>query len=173
MIRFCRALGVDGFQEFKLRLAQSLGSRDTFFFRDISEDDDCESLSHKIIDSAVASLVQVREQLDYQAVEQAINLYLASTRVEFYGSGGSGVVAEDAQLKFFRLGKPAVAYADPHIQHAAAALLDPSALVIAISASGQNKDLILYPGNRAAKPVPESSRSRHQTLQSRGCPTWC
>jgi len=142
VIRFCRTLGADGFQEFKLRLAKSLGSRDTYFFRDISDDDDCETLSKKIIDSTVASLVQVKEQLDYQAVENAIQLYMDCTRVEFYGSGGSGVVAEDAQLKFFRLGKPAVAYTDPHIQHAAAALLDPSALAIAISASGQNKDLI-------------------------------
>ena len=30
----------------------------------------------------------------------------AAERAEFYGSGGSAVVAEDAQLKFFRLGKP-------------------------------------------------------------------
>jgi len=142
VIRFCRALGANGFHEFKLRLAKNLGSQDTFFFQDISDDDDCESLSKKIIDSTVASLVQVREQLDYQAVERAIQLYRDCDRVEFYGSGGSGVVAEDAQLKFFRLGKPAVAYSDPHIQNATAALLDPSALVIAISASGQNKDLI-------------------------------
>jgi len=142
VIRFCRALGTDGFQEFKLLLAQSLATLDTYFYRDVSADDNSESLSHKIIDSAIASLVQIKGQLDYHAVDQAIELYLQCKRVEFYGSGGSGVVAEDAQLKFFRLGKPAIAYSDSHIQHATAALLDPSVLVIAISASGQNKDLI-------------------------------
>ncbi len=142
VIRFCRALGADGFQEFKLLLAQNLASKDTYFYQDVSPDDDSQSLSHKIIDSAIASLVQIKSQLDYSAVTKAIELYLACSRVEFYGSGGSGVVAEDAQLKFFRLGKPAIAYSDSHIQHATAALLDESVLVIAISASGQNKDLI-------------------------------
>ena len=51
-------------------------------------------------------------------------------------------VAEDAQQKFFRLGKPAIAYSDPHIQHAAAALLDENALVIAISHSGRSSDIL-------------------------------
>ncbi|MBX2885220.1 MAG: MurR/RpiR family transcriptional regulator [Granulosicoccus sp.] len=142
VIRFCRALGTDGFQEFKLLLAQNLATKDTYFYQDVSSDDDSRSLSNKIIDSAIASLVQIKGQLNYSAVADAIELYLSCSRVEFYGSGGSGVVAEDAQLKFFRLGKPAIAYSDSHIQHATAALLDDTVLVIAISASGQNKDLI-------------------------------
>ncbi len=142
VMRFCRALNADGFQEFKLLLAQNLASKENYFFQDVSDEDNSEALSHKIIDSAVASLVQIKGQLDYSAVDQAIQYFLQCDRVEFYGSGGSGVVAEDAQLKFFRLGKPAIAYSDPHIQHATAALLDPSVLVIAISASGLNRDLI-------------------------------
>jgi len=138
VMRFCRALNA----EFKLLLAQNLASKENYFFQDVSEEDNSEALSYKIIDSAVASLVQIKGQLDYSAVDQAIQYFLQCDRIEFYGSGGSGVVAEDAQLKFFRLGKPAIAYSDPHIQHATAALLDPSVLVIAISASGLNRDLI-------------------------------
>ncbi|MGB0845314.1 MAG: MurR/RpiR family transcriptional regulator [Thiolinea sp.] len=142
VLRFCRELGVSGFKEFKLQLAQGLASKETFFYRDVSPEDSGQELSIKVIDSAIASLVQVKSQLDEKAVEAAINCYQNCQRVEFYGSGGSGVVATDAQLKFFRLGKPTVAYSDPHIQHATAALLDKNVLVIAISASGYNKDLI-------------------------------
>ena len=142
IMRFCKEVGADGFQDFKLRLAKSLGSQGVFFFHNVSGDDNSESLSKKMIDSSIASLVQLKEQLDFAAVDSAIQLYDDCARIEFYGSGGSGVVAEDAQLKFFRLGKPAVAYSDPHIQSAAAALLDSTALVVAISASGQNRDLI-------------------------------
>lgn len=142
VIRFCRALGCVGYQEFKLKLAQDLARQGTFFYRDVSADDTGKELSGKIIDSAIASLVHVRNQLDHKAIERAIELYMEAERVEFYGSGGSGVVAQDAQLKFFRLGKPAIAYSDPHIQHAAAALLDSGSLVIAISASGRNEDLL-------------------------------
>ncbi len=142
VIRFCRALDCVGFQEFKLKLAQDLASRGTFFFRDVSAEDSGKELSNKIIDSAIASLVHIKNQLNHEALDQAIQFYMDCDRVEFYGSGGSGVVAEDAQLKFFRLGKPAIAYSDPHIQHAAAALLDEGSLVIAISASGRSEDLL-------------------------------
>lgn len=142
VIRFCRALDCAGFQEFKLKLARDLASRGTFIYQDVSLDDNTRSLTNKIIDSAMASLGQIRNQISPEALEKAVDYYLAAKRVEFYGLGGSAVVAEDAQLKFFRLGIPAVAYSDPHIQDASAALLDDSALVIAISSSGRSRDLL-------------------------------
>jgi RpiR family carbohydrate utilization transcriptional regulator len=142
VIRFCRALDCVGFQQFKLRLAQDLASRGTFFYSDVTANDTSRELASKLLDGAIASLVQVRNQLNHDALENAIQLYEACERVEFYGSGGSAIVGEDAQLKFFRLGKPAIAYSDPHIQLAAAALLDERALVIAISHSGRSRDIL-------------------------------
>ena len=142
VIRFCRALDCAGFQEFKLKLARDLASRGTFIYQDVSLEDTTHSISNKIIESAMASLGQVRNQISHEGIDKAVQFYLAAKRVEFYGSGGSAVVAEDAQLKFFRLGIPAIAYSDPHIQDASAALLDSDALVIAISASGRSKSLL-------------------------------
>jgi len=142
VIRFCRALDCVGFQQFKLRLAQDLASRGTFFYSDVTTEDSSKELATKLLDGAIASLVQIRNQLNYESLEQAIHLFEKCERVEFYGSGGSAIVGEDAQLKFFRLGKPAIAYSDPHIQLAAAALLDERALVIAISHSGRSSDIL-------------------------------
>ena len=142
VIRFCRALDCVGFQQFKLKLAQDLARRGTFFYQDVTVDDTSKELANKLLDGAIASLVQIRNQIDERALDTAIAMYEACSRVELYGSGGSAVVAEDAQLKFFRLGKPAIAYSDPHIQHAAAALLDKDALVIAISHSGRSSDIL-------------------------------
>jgi len=142
VIRFCRALECVGFQQFKLKLAQDLARRGTFFYQDVTAEDSSRELANKLLDGAIASLVQIREQINEDALDEAIALYEQCNRVELYGSGGSAVVAEDAQLKFFRLGKPAIAYSDPHIQHAAAALLDKDALVIAISHSGRSSDIL-------------------------------
>jgi len=142
VIRFCRALDCVGFQQFKLRLAQDLAARGTFFYQDVTARDTSRQLADKLLDGAVASLVQIRNQMNPEALDKAIALYAACERVELYGSGGSAVVAEDAQLKFFRLGKPAIAYSDPHIQQAAAALLDERALVIAVSHSGRSRDIL-------------------------------
>ena len=142
VIRFCRALDCVGFQQFKLKLAQDLARRGTFFYQDVTVDDSSKVLANKLLDGAIASLVQIRDQINEEQLDRAIALYEACERVELYGSGGSAVVAEDAQLKFFRLGKPAIAYSDPHIQHASAALLDKNALVIAISHSGRSSDIL-------------------------------
>lgn len=142
VIRFCRALGCAGFQEFKLRLAQALATRETYFYRDVTAEDTSAQLATKLLDGAIASLMHIKNQMAPESLERAIGLYQAADRVELYGSGGSAIVAEDAQLKFFRLGKPAIAYSDPHIQNASAALLDERALVIAISHSGRSRDIL-------------------------------
>jgi len=142
VVRFCKAIGCGGYHDFKIRLARSMASKEKFFFRDVDSDDSSQVLSEKLIDSAIASMQNIRNQLDFKAVDAAIELYQAAGRVEFYGSGGSAVVAEDAQLKFFRLGKPAISYADPHIMLASAALLDKDSLAIAISYTGRNRDML-------------------------------
>ncbi len=142
VVRFCKAIGCSGYHDFKMKLARSRASQEKYFFRDVAADDSSKVLSEKLIDSAIASIQNVRNQLDHSAVDQAIELYCNAERAEFYGSGGSAVVAEDAQLKFFRLGKPAISYADPHIQLASAALLDKNSLAIAISYTGRNKDML-------------------------------
>ncbi|MFK7995063.1 MAG: MurR/RpiR family transcriptional regulator [Granulosicoccus sp.] len=142
VIRFCRALDCVGFQQFKLKLAQDLARRGTFFYQDVTINDTSKELADKLLDGAISSLVQIRNQINEESLDKAIALYEQCSRVELYGSGGSAVVAEDAQLKFFKLGKPAIAYSDPHIQHAAAALLDRDALVIAISHSGRSSDIL-------------------------------
>ena len=142
VVRYCKAIGCSGYHDFKMKLARSRASQEKYFFRDVASEDSSKVLSEKLIDSAIASIQDIRNQLDYKAVDQAIELYSNAARVEFYGSGGSAVVAEDAQLKFFRLGKPAISYADPHIQLASAALLDRKSLAIAISYTGKNKDML-------------------------------
>jgi RpiR family transcriptional regulator, carbohydrate utilization regulator len=84
----------------------------------------------------------VRNHLDPLALQRATRLLADAKRVEFYGLGNSGIVAMDAQHKFFRLGVPTVAYADPHIHAMAASLLGAGDTVVAISGSGRTIDLI-------------------------------
>jgi RpiR family carbohydrate utilization transcriptional regulator len=141
-MRFCQALGCDGFQEFKLQLAQDLGSRMRYAYQDISSDDSSGPLAEKVIDGTIASLVQLRRQLDSSMIHDAIQLLAQARRIEIYGLGGAAIVASDAQLKFSRLGIAAVAYADAYIHNVAASLLKPGDVVVAISNSGRSKDLL-------------------------------
>jgi RpiR family carbohydrate utilization transcriptional regulator len=63
-------------------------------------------------------------------------------RVEFYGVGNSGFVAQDAQLKLFRLGVNSVALSDGHVQVMSATMLGEKDCAIIISNSGRSRDLI-------------------------------
>lgn len=142
VVRFCHALDVDGFQAFKLQLAQHLGASSNYSQFSVDDTDTVADLSHKVFDSTIGSLLTIRDELDPLALEQAIAAINRAKRVEFYGFGASGSVASDAQHKFFRLQLSSAAYTDPHIQHMSAISLSAQDVVVAISQSGRTKALI-------------------------------
>lgn len=142
VVRFCHALDIDGFQAFKLQLAQHLGANNSYSQFSVDDSDTIADLNHKVFDSTIGSLITVRDELDPLALERAIAAIHQAKRVEFYGFGASGSVASDAQHKFFRLQLSSAAYTDPHIQHMSAISLSPRDVVVAISQSGRTKALI-------------------------------
>ena len=142
IVRFCRAIGCSGFQDLKLKLAQSLAAGASFGQFAIHEEDSLADFSLKIFDTTLHTLMEVRERLDMRALERAIQAIAHASRVEFYGFGASGAVAADAQHKFFRLLLTAAAYSDPHMQAMSAVTLKPGDVAICISQSGRSKDLL-------------------------------
>lgn len=140
--RFCTAFGFSGYRDFKLRLAQSLAGSVPFVHRDVGLKDSASEIGAKVFDRTIAALVSVRNHLEPANIREAALLLARARRIEFYGSGNSGIVAQDAQHKFMRLGPPVAAYADPHLQLVAAALLDGESVVVALSGSGSTVDLL-------------------------------
>ena len=142
VIRFCKALGFDGFQSFKLQLAQQLGLGSVFTQFAVDDKDTVADLRNKVFDTTVGSLLTVRDDINPDVLELAINTISNARRVEFYGFGASGSVAADAQHKFFRLQLSTAAYTDPHIQHMSAISLGKEDVVVAISQSGETQALL-------------------------------
>ncbi|MDR3518846.1 MAG: MurR/RpiR family transcriptional regulator [Azospirillaceae bacterium] len=140
--RFCQALGWSGFREFKLKLAQSIAVGVPFVHQDVVLGEDTTGIIGKVFDRALSSLMQVRNSLSASAVEAAIALLTEAHRVEFYGSGNSGIVAADIQHKFFRLGIPTVAYSDPHVFAMSALTLSERDVAVVVSNSGRTHDII-------------------------------
>lgn len=142
VVRFCRALGCDGFQDFKLKLAQMLATGSQFAQFSMNDSDSVAEFSHSIFDSTVGTLLSIRDRLDNEALGKAVNALAMANRVEFYGFGASGAVAFDAQHKFFRLQISTSAYADPHMQNMSAATLKDGDVVVAISQTGRTRALV-------------------------------
>ncbi|SAL38904.1 MULTISPECIES: MurR/RpiR family transcriptional regulator [Caballeronia] len=140
--RFCQALGFSGFREFKIRLAQSVAADVPTVYRDVRSDEPAAGVAAKVLDRTIGALIAVRNSLSSDSVAAAIAILSDARRIEFYGAGGSGIAALDMQHKFFRLGVPSVAYADPHTYTTSAALLREGDVVVAISNTGRTKDIL-------------------------------
>jgi RpiR family transcriptional regulator, carbohydrate utilization regulator len=141
--RFCHALGFSGFREFKIRLAQAVAADlPPAVYRDVRPDEPVSGVAAKVLDRTIGALLQVRNNLSTDALAEAIVLLAQAKRIEFYGAGGSGIAAQDMQHKFFRLGMPSVAYADPHTFLMSATLLGAGDVVVAISNTGRTRDVV-------------------------------
>ena len=146
VIRFCRSVGYDGLSDFKLKLAGSVSEGVPFIHRSVDADDKTADVMVKVIDNTVAAFLKYRNDASVSALEKAIEALAATRasgkRIEFLGAGNSGIVALDAQHKFFRLGMHTVAYSDGHMQIMSASLLEPGDCVVIISNSGRTRDLM-------------------------------
>jgi len=140
--RFCQALGFTGFKAFKVALAKSLATGVPYVHTDVSAQDSAADVVAKVFDRSIATLIAMRNQVDPKVFERAAEAVARARKVEFYGVGNSGVVAMDAQHKFFLLGMHTVAYNDPHWQVQSAALLTGEDVVVAISRTGRTRDMI-------------------------------
>jgi len=142
VLRFCRALGFDGFQSFKLALARALALGAPFIREGVGPDDDTATLGAKICSQTAAAIYGLPAKLDWTVVERAMEALAAAPRIECYGVGASGAVAIDAQNKLFRLNVPVTAYVDPHMQVMSASSLKRGDVVIAFSYTGRAREVI-------------------------------
>ncbi len=143
VIRFCRSLNFKGLPEFKLALSASISNAGLpYVHEELNIDDGIGDVMEKVLGNAAAALLGARRTLNPTDLERAISLLAHARRIEFYGIGNSGIVAQDAQHKFFRFGISTVAYSDTHIQLMAAAVLSPQDVLVVISNSGSSIEIL-------------------------------
>ena len=142
VVRFCRSLGLEGYQALKLALAQALATGTPFVSPHVDEDDDASALIQKIFQGSAAALIEATHRIDPAAVQTGIDILASAQRISFFGAGGSGVVAMDAAHKFLRLDVPSVALTDFVLQRMAAVTMSKGDAVLAISNTGQTRNLV-------------------------------
>ena len=156
IIKFCQRIGYKGYQEMKIYLAKELVSPTLEIYGEIERNDEIKTVKEKIFRMNTQALQDTRKLLDDDALEQAANAIAGATKVNIYGVGASGFVAMDAQLKLLRIGIEATSFYDAHVQTYLAALLSPGDVALAISDSGNTKDVVralLVAKERGAKTI--------------------
>lgn len=141
IIRFCKKVGFEGFQDLKLSLERE---REEAFQTEQPE---------SYVDSVTINFLQVientRSLVDAEIMRQAVDLLYQAEHIVFFGVGSSGLAAQEAQASFLRLGVSAAAYADPHFQAMQANTLTERDTAVAISLTGSTEDTLF--AARAAK----------------------
>ncbi|WP_019423034.1 MurR/RpiR family transcriptional regulator [Paenibacillus sp. OSY-SE] len=142
VLRFCRKLKFQGFQEFKLSLAQDLVKPTEHLHQAVNETDEPEVLSQKIVATHINTLEQTRELVDPGQLGQAIEALIEAKNIFFFGVGSSGLTAVQAAHTFSRIGKLSSAKTDTHFQAMQAAFMSKEDVAVGISISGSTKDTI-------------------------------
>ncbi len=142
VIRFCRALGFKGFQDFKIHLAQNVIPAVRTIHESMNEKEEVPELVRKVFDANQEAIRSTFGTLDFSVVQKAIDELCTAEKIIFHGLAGSAAVAMDAHHKFFRIGIPCEWYSDPHMAIMAAAMMKPGQVFVAISHSGSTHDVI-------------------------------
>ncbi|GAK11709.1 MurR/RpiR family transcriptional regulator [Geomicrobium sp. JCM 19039] len=140
--RFSKRLGYKGFQDLKISLARQIVKEEANIHESISLQDDVGTLASKIFTEHKRAMDDTLALLNEETLQQVAVVITKSERIDLYGSGGSGVVAEDAYHKFMRFGIPIQAFSDSHQQMMSASLLSKGSTAIGISNSGSNRDVV-------------------------------
>ncbi|SFO94145.1 MurR/RpiR family transcriptional regulator [Salibacterium halotolerans] len=142
VVRFCKKLGYKGFQDLKINLAREIIKPEQHIHEVIEPEDDVVTIKKKIFQSNIQALYDSMEICSDEELERAIEAVAFSKNVEFYGVGGSGNVAVDAQHKFLKVGIKCYAYTDVALQSMSASVLTPDDAVIGISHTGSHTDTL-------------------------------
>lgn len=137
VLRFCRKIGLKGYQEFKLRIAQNLPEE--------THGNDAENhnnLIERIASNTIDTINNTSSMVDETTLEEAINMLSNAKSINFFGVGTSGITAMDAKTRFLRIGKKIEALVDPHLQAMTASTLTEEDVVVGLSISGSTRDTI-------------------------------
>lgn len=142
VFRFCQRVGFKGYQALKIALASDIVAPLQDIHEDITQDDTPLQIAEKIFATNVKTIESTRQILDASSLDQSVALLLSARRIEFFGSGGSAVIALDAYHKFVRSGLLVTANLESHMQLMSASQLTTDDVAVLISHSGASKETL-------------------------------
>ncbi|MFI7501475.1 MurR/RpiR family transcriptional regulator [Streptomyces sp. NPDC049687] len=146
VVRTARVLGYPGYRDLRLALAglaaQQQSGRAPALTTDIAVDDSLADVVAKLAHNEQQTLADTAAGLDTTALEAAVTAAAAARRIDVYGVGASGLVAQDLTQKLLRIGLMAHAHSDTHLAVTNAVQLASGDLAVAITHSGSTGDVI-------------------------------
>lgn len=143
VFRFCRTVGLGGYQEFKMQLSLSMRDSEqdmTAISGEISPSDDMETMVQKVLQVNQRALAETAALINLNGLSRAVDLMTTARRILFFGVGASQTAALKATHKFTRISAKVVCQSDTHAQAMLAATMNEEDLAVIVSYSGSTKD---------------------------------
>lgn len=142
ILRFCRRFDFQGYQDFKLYLAQSLVPSAPFNYEQIVAGDSVENIVRKTARNSLNAIQRGLEDIIPAEIGGAAKLLAESAWTGIYASGISEITALDAEHKFQRLGMRCAALIGRKKQWLHAETSRPHEVALIFSQSGHTKQMV-------------------------------
>lgn len=151
VIRFINKLDYSSYQTFRIDMAGELSKETTNSstegikiegYQNIEANDDIEAVKQKVIASSACAISDLKNIINNDDLNKAVNLIFEANSILFYGSGGSSVIAMDAYHKFMRIGKKVSFDLNSHFSLIKTYHLESKDVVVLISHTGESREVL-------------------------------
>ncbi|MGE4974865.1 MurR/RpiR family transcriptional regulator [Yersinia enterocolitica] len=145
VVKFAQKLGYKGFPALKQALSEIVAAPEqaVTLHNQILSTDSLKTVGEKLLAEKAAALRATLDINSEQRLTDALDMLRSARRVILTGLGASGLVAKDLAYKLLKIGVIAVSETDMHAQLAAVQALDSRDLLLAISFSGERREINL------------------------------
>lgn len=142
LVKVAKKIGFSGFRELRSALLSYFAALPYDKEEEITELDNLDTVLDKVFSSSIQLLKEARSVSDPIILGQASRLIFQARRVVIFGVGGSASVGLDFEHKLLRIGIICQVYSDFHLMLMVASQLDENDVVIAISQTGDTREIV-------------------------------
>ena len=139
IVRFCKALGYNGYSDFKIFLASELSLVTEPMFSLLEPDDDDADVLQKVFAAEIKALQDTAAMIDEEAFKLAVDCILSARKVEFYAFGNSRPITFDVNYRMLKIGVNSYVGIDIDDSLMHANMLEPGDVAVAVSHTGSTK----------------------------------
>lgn len=155
VVRFSKKVGFNTLNEMKLQLSLDLNlEEESNEFEYLSGDLSVKNIIYGIKGSIDSIMNQTISVLKEEELEKAISILNKSKSISIFSIGSSGLVGMDFYYKLSRINKRCISHLDTHLQITSSALLQKGDVAVAISYSGETREVLLCAENAKRLGIP-------------------
>jgi len=142
LVKVAKKIGFSGFRELRSALLSYFAALPYEREEEITEHDSLDTVLDKVFSSNIQLLKEARSVSDPDVLGTSAQLIFRARRVIIFGVGGSASVGLDFEHKLLRIGIICHTYSDFHLMLMAASQLDEHDVVVAISQTGDTREIV-------------------------------